>query len=79
MEETTHEWVWVWQADGGDYYSGERGALYRDGILIWQGYSDDEGDKIVQAVVGDQLSIKSVNVRYFHDLLADTLRDENIS
>lgn len=73
-------WVWLWQDDGGDYYAGRSGALYRDGERVWQGSSSDVGDEIARAILGEQLSIRDVRTRadlaiggHFHPLLADTL------
>lgn len=80
MTDTTGEWVWVWEADAGDYYAGRNGALYRDGALAWQGTSCDVGDEIARAILGDRLTVQEAKAPYdpdlgghFRPLLADTL------
>lgn len=48
-------YVWVDDPEHNDYYAGDQGALYRDGALIWDGYSADIGYDLAHAIIGDDL------------------------
>lgn len=56
------------QDDGGDYYVGRSAGLYLDGQRSWFGYSADEAENILRAVLGERLTVRKVKAEYELDL-----------
>lgn len=53
-------WVLVVNEGHNDYYAGDKAALYKDGQRVWFGYSNDEAEALVRAIVGDDLEVRTV-------------------
>lgn len=65
---TAERYVLLIQDDGGDYYVGRSAGLYFDGKRIWFGYSNDEAENILRAVLSDWLVVRTVKAEYELDL-----------
>lgn len=50
----TSDWQLYWIDNGGDYYAGETSYLFKDGLCVWSGTSNDRAEEIVAACVGGE-------------------------
>ena len=48
-----------------DYYVGDHALLYRDGVLVWEGYGNDEIDRVLFIALGEEyVEVRRVNLPY---------------
>lgn len=49
-ERQVAEYILAWTRGRSDFYVGDHAAIYKNGALVWEGYSDGSVDKILEAI-----------------------------